>query len=276
VARKLKKAERLVAGLEARAAAADDVESVRRDGELLKACLGRIARGATSIEVDDWFTGAKRAIALDPKLSPLENVERVFARAKKLVRAKELVAGELVEARARLARLRSLAASVDDPDTDPEALEREAVEEGLLDPAQIADPRRKKTPAPRQPYRTFTTPQGGTVLVGRSARDNDELTIRHSKGSDLWLHTAEAPGSHVVLRLDRGAQPDPEELLDAAHLAAHFSPLKGARKVAVHVAARKLVHKPKGAKPGLVTLSGGKVLALRVQPERLKRLLGPG
>jgi predicted ribosome quality control (RQC) complex YloA/Tae2 family protein len=78
----------------------------------------------------------------------------------------------------------------------------------------------------------------------------------------------------VVLRLARGAEPDPEEVLDAAHLAAHFSPLRKARKVAVHVARRKEVHKPKGAKAGLVTLSGGKVLSLRLQPERLERLLG--
>jgi predicted ribosome quality control (RQC) complex YloA/Tae2 family protein len=112
--------------------------------------------------------------------------------------------------------------------------------------------------------------------VGRSARDNDELTMRHSKGSDLWLHTADAPGSHVVLCLDKGAEADPEEVLDAAHLAVHFSPLKGARRADVHVAARKLVHKPKGAKPGLVTLSGGKVLSVRMQPERLERLLGSG
>ena len=64
------------------------------------------------------------------------------------------------------------------------------------------------------------------------------------------------------------------ELLDAAHLAVHFSPLEGATKARVHVAPRKLVHKPRGAKPGLVTLSGGKVLDLRLQPERLQRLLG--
>ncbi len=78
-----------------------------------------------------------------------------------------------------------------------------------------------------------------------------------------------------MLRTARNVQPDPEEVLDAAHLAVHFSPLKGARRADVHVARRKEVHKPRGAPAGLVTLSGGRNLAVRLQPERLERLLSP-
>ncbi|MFM7298570.1 MAG: NFACT RNA binding domain-containing protein, partial [Planctomycetota bacterium] len=130
-------------------------------------------------------------------------------------------------------------------------------------------------PEPRKPYKLFRGKNGAEIRVGRNASDNDDLTFHHSKGGDLWLHTADSPGSHVILVLDKGAEPDPEDLLDAAHLAAHFSPLRDATRVNVHVARRKEVHKPRGAKPGLVTLSGGKVLALRMQPERLRRLLDP-
>src|SRR5690606_36553408 len=93
---------------------------------------------------------------------------------------------------------------------------------------------------------------------------------------DLWFHTADHPGSHVVLVVEKNAEPDPEEVLDAAHLAVHFSPARNARRASVHVALRKLVHKPKGAKPGLVTLSGGRTIELRMQPERLERLLARG
>jgi predicted ribosome quality control (RQC) complex YloA/Tae2 family protein len=156
------------------------------------------------------------------------------------------------------------------------------VEAGLLDPPQEADPRRRKAPAPRLPYRAFEGVRGTEIRVGRSARDNDTLSLKLCNGNDLWLHTADAPGSHVVLRTSvkargkgRGREPeaDPEELLDAAHLAVHFSPLQGAEKADVHVCACKQVHKPKGAKPGLVTLSGGRILQVRMQPERLERLL---
>jgi len=74
--------------------------------------------------------------------------------------------------------------------------------------------------------------------------------------------------------LGKGADPDSEDLVDAAHLAVHFSPLRGASRARVHVARRKEVHKPRGAKPGLVHLSGGRILDVRMQPDRLRRLLG--
>ena len=147
---------------------------------------------------------------------------------------------------------------------------------------QEADPRRRKAPAPRLPYRTFEGVKGTEIRVGRTARDNDALSLKLCNGNDLWLHTADAPGSHVVLRTSvnargkgKGKSPeaDPEELLDAAHLAVHFSPLRGAEKADVHVCPCKQVHKPKGAKPGLVTLSGGRTLQVRLEPERLDRLL---
>ena len=112
--------------------------------------------------------------------------------------------------------------------------------------------------------------RGAKVVI--TGRDNDTLTFKESRGNDLWLHTADSPGSHVILRVE-GAEPDPEELLDAAHLAVHFSPLRQAGKVDVHVARRKEVHKPRKAPAGLVTLSGGRTLRVRMEPERLKRLL---
>ena len=78
----------------------------------------------------------------------------------------------------------------------------------------------------------------------------------------------------MVLRLEGRGEPEPEDLLDAMHLALHFSPLRGATRGRIHVARCKEVHKPRGAKPGLVQLSGGKSLEIRVQQGRLERLLG--
>ena len=277
IARKLERARSLARGLEQRLAASQEHERVQQDGELLKAHLGELARGMTSIEVDDFFAadGARRKIALEAKLSPHENLARVFDRAKKLERALATVAEELALAREKLAALEALRARL--ADEEAEAVEADAVERGLLEPPQVAAPedRKKAPPAPRLPYKAFRGLRGAEIRVGRNAKDNDQLTFRHARGNDLWLHTADTPGSHVVLRIDeRGKEPDPEELLDAAHLAVHFSPLRGASRARVHVARQKEVHKPRGAKAGLVTLSGGKILELRLQPDRLQRLLG--
>ena len=88
----------------------------------------------------------------------------------------------------------------------------------------------------------------------------------------MWLHTADSPGSHVVLCLAGAPEPNPEDLLDAATLALHYSPQRGARKADIHIARGKEVHKPRGAKPGLVTLSGGRTLHLAFEAERLRAI----
>ena len=275
VKRKLKGARGLVRGLESKREAAAGAERVLQDGELLKAALGTFERGAREVTVQDWFTGdaPERRIEIDPKLSPQENVQKLFDRYHKLERARASVDAEIERAHARVAALEKLEERAGEEDVDGEALDAEAVEGGLLDPIQVADARKRKKPQPRKPYRTFIGSKGSEILVGRTARDNDTLTVRIARGSDYWFHTADVPGSHVVLRAPKNSEPDSEEILDAAHLAIHFSPVRGTDRAPVHVAQRKHIQKPKGAKAGLVTLSGGRILEVRVQQERLKGLL---
>jgi predicted ribosome quality control (RQC) complex YloA/Tae2 family protein len=236
----------------------------------------RCGAGLDSIELADPFDpdGPPRRIELDPGLSPRANLERLFARAKKLERSRASVESELGIAGRKAARLAELVELVRDGADEPAAIEARAIEEGLLEPRQAAPPKKRPEPGPRLPYRAFEGARGSEIRVGRTARDNDDLTFRHAKGSDLWLHTADTPGSHVVLVLSKGADPDSEELIDAAHLAVHYSPLRDSGRARVHVARRKEVHKPRGAKPGLVQLSGGRILDVRMQPDRLRRLLG--
>lgn len=273
--RRLGRARALVVGLERRRDASEGAERVQQDGELVKGSLDRVPRGADSVELADWFTpdAPPRRIELDPALPPRANAERLFERARKLLRARANLGEELGRARARVAALEDLLERLREGSDAPDALQALALERGLLDERQEPDARKRPAPRPRLPYRSFRGALGSEIRVGRNARDNDALTFRHARGNDLWLHTADAPGSHVVLCGLREREPDEEELLDAAHLAVHFSPLRGRDRAAVHVARRKFVHKPRGAKPGLVTLSGGRVLNLRLQPERLERLL---
>jgi len=272
--RKIQSTETRLKGLHDRRLATQDMQRVQQDGELLKAAIGQWKRGAKTIVLADWFDEGmpERSLELDPKLDPQANVQRYFARFKKLQRAAQNVHGEIEELESRLARLQAALAEVDTSDA-PWDLEQTAVEQGLLDPRQVSDERKKKAPAARLPYRTFEACDGSEIRVGKSARDNDDLTFRHARGSDLWLHTADAPGSHVILRAERQREPAPEAIVDAALLAVYFSPLKEAGRASVHVVHQKQVQKPKGAKPGLVTLAGGKRIVVRADEERLKRLL---
>jgi len=270
--RKLAGATGLLNGLAKRKLAAEGAERVRMDGDLLKSNLQLCSRGDESVEVADWFeNGEPRRIALDPKLSPQENLKRIFNRYQKLQRSGEAIEREQKLAEERRAHLADLIERTDTSDIDE--LEREAMSAGLLSERAMKTHRDKPAASKRLPYRSFVGCRGSEIRVGRSARDNDQMNSRFARGNDLWLHTRDAPGSHVILRVSGAMQPDPEEILDAAHLALHFSPLKNASSGSIHVAARKQVHKPKGAPPGLVTLSGGKTLDLRMEPERLARLL---
>ena len=245
---------------------------MRQDGELLNAHLGEVRRGMGEITLPDAFhpDAPPRTLTLDPGLNPRRNVEKLFARYKKLKRAAERVPEEIERARLQLRRAEDFLELVESGDGQPSELEQEAIAEGVLLPRQ--DPRKKRQ-APRLPYLSFRSERGSEIRVGRTAADNDTLTFRESRGNDLWLHTADSPGSHVILRLEKGAEPDPQDTLAAALLAAHFSPLRGAARVDVHVARRKEVKKPRKAKAGLVVLSGGKTLHVRADPERLERLL---
>lgn len=274
--RKLSRARSLAAGLERRREAAAGAERVLQDAELLKAAMAQLSRGMASIELEDWYgeAGARRTVALDPKLSPNENVQKQFDRYHKLLRSTGELERESELAAGRIATLEELLRSLEDG-AEPATVEARAVEAKLLDALVQDRAKRVQKKDPRLPYRSFTGARGGEILVGRNSRDNDELTLRIARGNDLWLHTADSPGSHVILRTARNVEPHPEDILDAAHLAAHFSPLKDARRVAIHVVQRKHIRKPKGAPAGLVQVGAGKVRQIRVEADRLERLLKP-
>lgn len=271
--RRLQRAQATLSGLAQRRSAAEGAERVRMDGELLKSALGSLRRGQTAVDLPDWFSdGSPRRIELDPKLSPQENVERIFKRYHKLERSLSELARESERASQQASQLSGLLADLAGG-APPAEIEARSVAAGLLEPLSLERGKRVQAPAPRLPYRRFLGASGGEILVGRNAKDNDELTFKVARGNDLWLHTADSPGSHVILRRRKDAEPHPEDVLDACHLAAHFSPLNGSPRVNIHLAPRKQVHKPRGAPAGLVTLSGGKTRSVRIEPERLERLL---
>ena len=108
----------------------------------------------------------------------------------------------------------------------------------------------------REVARRFVSPDGWTILVGRSASDNDVLTVRLARPKDFWLHVAAESGSHVVIRNPEGLERPPRDTLSyAAGLAAGHSRAKSGGRVAVHFAKCVDVRKPRGFAPGKVSLA---------------------
>jgi len=127
--------------------------------------------------------------------------------------------------------------------------------------------------APLPPYRTFLSSSGARILVGKGAEKNDELTWHVARPHHLWLHAKNRTGAHVIVPLQKGHSCPADLLVDAAHLAAHFSDARGEDLVEVQYASRRHLRKPRGSPPGLVVVDREKVMALRRQEELLRALL---
>jgi predicted ribosome quality control (RQC) complex YloA/Tae2 family protein len=265
----LKKWKRLVGHLSRDIERCQQTLSREHDGELLKHHMHLFKRGDSSVEVVDYYDPAmtKRAIALDPALNPQDNIARLF---KKIKRAKKGLAA--IEPRLEEAEYKQLEleediekiAAIDDLETLLECLPNEPTE---------ATQKRSRKQQTSSPFREYRSSDGKKILVGRNSRHNDTLTFRIARGNDTWLHVRGIPGSHVLLPTGKQEQPTTEQLLDAATLAAHFSKARGEIHVDVMVTQAKYVKKPKGAPPGQVMVLNDKNIALRVEEERLTRLL---
>ena len=123
-----------------------------------------------------------------------------------------------------------------------------------------------------QVARRFVSSDGLELLVGKGAKENDRLTLAVARGHDLWLHARGRRGAHVVLRLSKDQAPTQEALLDAAHLAAHYSEARGDDKVDVLYTAARHVKKIKGAPVGQVSVAKERTFHLRFDQSRLTRL----
>jgi predicted ribosome quality control (RQC) complex YloA/Tae2 family protein len=117
------------------------------------------------------------------------------------------------------------------------------------------------------------TPGGARILVGKGAAQNDRLTFQTARPHDLWLHPKDRTGAHVIVPLAKNATIAPELLIDAAHLAAHFSDARGETIVDVQYAPRRYLRKPRGSPPGFVVVDREKVIAVRLERGRVERLL---
>jgi predicted ribosome quality control (RQC) complex YloA/Tae2 family protein len=282
--------DRKLAKLEQSLEDARDASRLQREGELLKSVLAEVKRGDTQVVARDFDSGEPVTIALDPKLGPSDNLSRLFKKYQKAVRSLTKAGARhdaVGSARAALAVLRERFDSLSGSG-DAEALR------GFADKPEVAKLVAKYTKsagaAPSRAPRTeqklgkhtvpnrlmprrYRTSGGLEIWVGRSAAGNDHLSIRLARGKDLFFHLDGAPGSHVILRTEGRADPPSEAILDACELAVHFSKQKNASRADVHAVPIANVRKPKGAKPGLVTVHGGKTIHLRRTETRLQRIL---
>jgi predicted ribosome quality control (RQC) complex YloA/Tae2 family protein len=137
----------------------------------------------------------------------------------------------------------------------------------------VVTPKAASADAPLPPYRTYEGHGGHPIWVGRGSAHNDTLTFQVARPWHVWFHARGVPGAHVVVPLQKSAELPQEVMLDAAHLALHHSDLKGEPRGEVSYVPVKRVRKGRDAAAGAVSFTGEKTVMLRVESDRLQRLL---
>ncbi|MEQ8968871.1 MAG: NFACT RNA binding domain-containing protein [Coleofasciculus sp. C1-SOL-03] len=256
-------------GFEQRLQQSEQADEYRQQADLLMAHLQDWQPGMNQITVLDFATNQPLTISLDPDKNAVQNAQALYKRHQKLKRARLAVVPLLQEVQAEVEYLEQVEASLIQIDryTTPEDLQalqeirEELIGQGYLD---VQDQRRQDGTEASEPYR-YRTPSGFELLIGRNNRQNDQLTFRTAGDYDLWFHTQEIAGSHVLLRLDPGAVADEADLQFAADLAAHYSRGRQSDVVPVVYTEPKHVYKPKGAKPGMAIYKRERILWGRPQ-----------
>jgi NFACT N-terminal and middle domains/NFACT protein RNA binding domain len=226
--------------------------SYRQTADIIMANLTQIPAGATEADLFDFYQNQSRRIKLRGReLSPQRVAENLYRKAKNQQR-------EVQELQERLTRYETAALRALDqlpalealaPAADFRQLRQWLREQGLTDELNQS---KADAALPATPFKEFES-YGYRILVGRSAANNDELTLRHARKDDLWLHAKDVAGSHVVIRRPNPTQPVPRPVIEqAAALAAWYSKRKSDSLCPVIVTARKYVRKPRGAAPGSV------------------------
>jgi len=286
VKRKLAGARKARAQLEAALTGEVEAAEHHRKGELLRGAFHLLKPGLTRVRVPDYAQDppGEVEIEIDPDLTPGEQIAHCFRRERKCRRAAEEARTRLAGAAAHVEGLAEAAACLaptqgGNPLEDealaaiiallPEALRIQAATQLEPPPPQAARP----GPQRALPWHVYVSTDGWRILVGRDARGNDELTVRHARPGDLFLHVRGATGSHVIVPTPRGKTVPKDTLLDAATLACHFSERRAAEHNEVDYTPRRYVRKPRHAPAGLVRIERAKTLSLRRDDERRARLL---
>lgn len=235
-------------------------------GELLMANLYNFAKGVEYVDVANYYseTGETVRIPVSPRKTPIENAQSYYTKYNKAKTALIMVEQQKEKTADDIRYFEMLSQQVQQASpADIEEIREELAEQGYL---RLRASKKKKKPTKPTPE-IFTSSTGVKISVGKNNKQNDYLTFKIAKRNEIWLHTKDIPGSHVVIHTD---EPDDTTLMEAAILSAYFSKARDSSSVPVDYTEIRHVKKPSGAKPGFVIYFEQKTLY--VTPDEAKIL----
>lgn len=249
--RHIKKLNRKVSKIREDVESAQNFEQYRKYAEILKIHLPKLKKGEEFVELVDVYSGTGKLviIEMDPALTPARNADLYFKKYKKGKDALDLLRRRLDVAQQELDFVETMSNEIR-ADYDSAVQKYEADIASLMPGAA-----EKKTSMVRLPYREHVLSTGVRIFIGRDGADNDSTTFGYAKPYELWFHTSQCPGSHVVMKFpNKDFVPSKTEILETAAIAAYHSKARNSKTVPVIYTQKKYVRKPRKAKAGLVTV----------------------
>ncbi len=248
-----------------------DRDKLRICGELITANLYRMERGAAKVTVQNYYEPEcpEMEIRLDVRLSPQENAAKYFKQYNKAKTAERILTEQLQRGREELLYLESVLQQLQQAEAEQDFndIRAELTDGGYIRSRGKKQPGFQRASKPRE----FRSTNGLRILVGRSNKQNDQLTCKIAGPRDIWLHTQKIHGSHVILCTD-GVEADGQSLCEAAMLAAYYSQGRESGKVPVDYTPARYVKKPAGAKPGMVIYTTYQTMYVTPDAEQVKAL----
>ncbi len=225
-------------------------EKYRIYGELIKANISLIKSGSTFAEVPNYYDENLNIIRipLDPALSPQGCAAKYFKEYRKLCSAEQTLGALITDCENEQTYIKSVEDALLRAESITEILD---IRDELVSTGYIKKQKNKTAKHKSLPPKKYHSSDGFLILVGRNNAQNDTLTLRTAKKNDIWLHTKNIHGSHVIIVSDGEKVPD-TTIAEAASLAAFHSQAKNSSQVPVDYTIVKNVKKPTGARPGMV------------------------
>ena len=269
--KKITRRKKLQANLGKDLVAHGNPEEHKKVGDLLLANIANATRVGNKVSLTDYYAEGTPTleIEIDENQTLPGAAVSAFSRYTKAKRAVEAIGARLIQLEHELEELGEKLVKLEAALASRELAALAQFMERKASPATGST--KQKAPLRLPGMRRYLSSDGYEVLVGRTARDNDQLTFHVARPNDLWLHAGDYPGSHVIIRNSSRSDIPHRTLIEAAQLAAKFSQASKDSKVNIHYTRRKFLTKPKASAPGLVRLSSFKTI--NVEPgENLERI----
>lgn len=252
---------------------ADNADEFKVKGELLTSYIYMIEKGMENVEVANFYDEnySNIIIPLNKNLTPSENAQKYFKKYNKLKTAKIELTSQISICNEEIEYLENIMLGIENCENLEELTD---IKDELIRLGYAKAPYRYKakkdvdlTTKPNQ----FISSDGFTILVGKNNKQNDYLTLRIADPEDIWMHTKNIPGSHVIIKCAGKEVPD-ETLYQAAMLAAFYSKGRMSSQVPVDYTMKKHVKKPSGSKPGMVIYETNSTIYVTPTEEMIVKL----